>query len=326
MPEEMTFARFVRLRRAELRLSQADLAWLARISRTTLSNLEHGRGDPESRTVTDVLVALGLDPSHLTDANFVKADRYAVIDDVLFQRILDLVIEERSHDDQNARRFADRMMLFLQSVRSGSTFEGSERHILMDFAGMVAPRLDLTSSVDQKILETFQDYGWNPDDVRDGPRIRRLSLGLGALMPTSGVALADTETAPALAEISAKLNDIAAQVEPFILGQRDSARAFERLPVVVQDVLLRGQIVDFDTHQPPNAPEITVVDLVVRDVRAVSAPLSSRKLTVEAVRRWSTILLAAKYLLENLAADQDPGEILDIVEHIVSERRARDSV
>ncbi|MEV7965508.1 helix-turn-helix transcriptional regulator [Sphaerisporangium sp. NPDC088356] len=313
----MEFSAFLRRRRQTLRLSQADVAWLAKISRTTLSNLEHGRGEPESRTVVDVLTALGYSPLAVDDIEEGGLPDTPLVEDVFLQRIIGLISQERAFDPSSGRRFADRLMMFLQVLAGAEGFEGFNRRILIDFVTIVAPRLDLSSAIDVKILELLESH-----DISSGLK-RSIDNGRmhgSMLAKPESEALKfrmSSDVDSALNEIRRKLDSIANSVQPYVKLHHDLIRAFERLPVVVQDVLLHGQVVEHATHRPQGAPELTVLDLVVRDSDKTSVVLANRRKTIEAVRRWSSAFLVAQYLMQNLEPERDPREIIDAVVEVL---------
>lgn len=60
--EGMTFGEVVSLRRAELGLLQKELAGKIGVSRTVVTQIERGRGEPRNGTRVQFALALGLDP------------------------------------------------------------------------------------------------------------------------------------------------------------------------------------------------------------------------------------------------------------------------
>lgn len=57
----MNFSDTIKERRAKLKLSQADLAEMARVSLATVKDIERGKGNPSLQTIEKLLDILGLE-------------------------------------------------------------------------------------------------------------------------------------------------------------------------------------------------------------------------------------------------------------------------
>lgn len=57
----MILSNTIKERRAKLKLSQADLAEMARVSLATVKDIERGKGNPSIQTIEKLLDILGLE-------------------------------------------------------------------------------------------------------------------------------------------------------------------------------------------------------------------------------------------------------------------------
>jgi len=57
----MTLSDTIKERRAQLRISQVDLAEMAAVSLATVKDIERGKGNPSLQTVKKILAVLGME-------------------------------------------------------------------------------------------------------------------------------------------------------------------------------------------------------------------------------------------------------------------------
>jgi DNA-binding XRE family transcriptional regulator len=279
----------VRRYREALELSQGDLAWLANVSRGTISNLETGRVTPDERTWNRVRTALGLRRVTFEelDEKYAQGSAHFVIPTTVTQSLVKAIISTQDDDNELGRRIAARwrrLIVNLTSVGYSPNAEtGSE---LAWFASFVADTV--TPERLTTIHEALQQLGWTSDTPVPAEESREPSVSTKGLAP-----------------LRQSVERMAKDLQRF----RDDVRGFERLPVRVQDLLNRGLVVDYDIDRQQAGPGIAVIDLVILDED--ESTLVSRRALLEATRRWSNILMLTRYIYESVAPDKDPDTILD---------------
>lgn len=165
----MSISSVVKRRREALKISQSDLAWLARVSRGTVGNIERGVVSAESRTLGDVLDALGLDVlSGFEGREVEKLPQHVA------RKIVHLLLEKRDGSDRLeasrlvARSQADEYLEFSEKFEDEDAPDRSEMmEQVSNVAEFVVPLLDLDSPRDKKVLDWFHDLGWSEDDYPD---------------------------------------------------------------------------------------------------------------------------------------------------------------
>jgi DNA-binding XRE family transcriptional regulator len=285
-----------RYREEDLALSQADLAWLAAVSRGTISNVENGKVTPDERTWHRVRTALAW-----TRTSPEAFDKSAVIETVMpadaVQGIVKAILAIREQDDEMGARVAERWRRLTSGLtRPGGTPNRMIRSELAWLASEVAARAEPERL--PAIHLALQAHGWtNADHVP-------------STVPKPSPTAQDIRRA--VAPLADSINHMSVQVRNI----REQMQGFERLPARVQLLLTHGLVADYEYHQPADAPGVTVVDLIILDEDA--SVLYPRRKMLEATRRWGSALLAAKHIFEELAPDRDPEEIIEAVERCLA--------
>lgn len=256
----------------ELRLSQEDLAWLARVSRGTISNLETGRGGPESRTWYDVIASLGW---AWRDADQ-KLPRGEVPESLLapsvFGKAVRAVIAIRAVDPQRARTVADRFRAFVRELddyREAQSSTDEELPALTNLSPLASEIIPAMPGVEAaEVIEAFEDLGWSPQDSAP-----------------SNPQPADT---PAT-DLQQKLEEIRQELRAVLHGE--GLASFNRLPLRVQQALSSGEVVDAEVIRPRGSFSYSVVTMVVRDVDVVpSLGPAERRSMIEVLKQWHGVL------------------------------------
>lgn len=169
----------IRQRRRDLRLSQADLAWLADVSRGTISNLETGRSDGEGRADHAVFAVLGWSqPKDGAPAPLLEA--------AVLRSVLGAIYRIREDEPS----FAPRLAYMFRTVM-GHLAAGEPPTLIRDLAGAVVPavpRNELPS-----VVTAFKSLGWEPSTtLSEGP----LLDGFIQVHRDDVAALLDLVTAP----------------------------------------------------------------------------------------------------------------------------------
>jgi DNA-binding XRE family transcriptional regulator len=281
-----------RYREEDLQLSQADLAWLADVSRGTISNIENGKVSPDERTWHRVRTALGW-----TRQSAEAIELASYIEPVMpadaTQGIVQAILTIRDEDAGLGARVAARWRRLNASLTSaGTTTRAEIKSELAWLASEVAVKA-LPERL-PAIHQALQAHGWTIGDNTPGQ--------LATKSPNV------REIRRAIAPLTASLNHMTVQIRNI----HDQMRGFERLPVRIQSLLRSGLVVDSETYSPPDAPGVTVVDLVIMDEDAAS--FFPRRRLLDATRRWGSVLLVAKHIFEELAPDRDPEEIIEAVQ------------
>ena len=281
-----------RYREEDLQLSQADLAWLADVSRGTISNVETGRVTPDERTWHRIRTALSWSRASLEDVGG-GARVEALMPPEAVQGIVEAILAIREEDKDMGARVAERWRRLNSGLmRAGEVPPPEIRSELAWLASEVA--LKAPPERLPTILNALQAYGWEADDA--------------APSRDDHVSTTAQELRRAIGPLTTSVNHMSVQVRNF----RDQLRGFERLPVRIQELLTNGIVVDSEIYRPAETPGVTVVDLVIVDEDA--AVLVPRRRLLEATRRWGSTLLVAKHLFEESAPDLAPQEIIEAVE------------
>ena len=285
-----------RYREQDLQLSQVDLAWLAAVSRGTISNLETGRVTPDERTWHRIRTAMALPPTAIGRSGTGTVPRPVIAADAV-QGIVAAILAIRDRDPEIGRSAAERWRRLVGRLShddgQGWPEANSELTWLARDIALMAPPGKLPV-----IHNALRDRGW-------------LSANQ---VSTIAVTASPSQEAPPrvqerFSELTSSVNDIAAQLRAY----RDEAQGFERLPARVQDLLIQGLVADYDINIPETMPGISIVSLIVINENELSP--ARRKDVREATHRWSSILNLARYIMERLAPDRDPREIIHAVEY-----------
>jgi TPR repeat protein/DNA-binding XRE family transcriptional regulator len=285
-----------RYREQDLQVSQADLAWLAEVSRGTISNLETGRVTPDERTWYRIRTALAL-PRISPDEVQSGAMLVPVISVEALQGIIAAILAIRSRNPEVGYTVAGRWRSLVGKLTQDndrlSPETDSELTWLARDVALMAPPQRLSA-----IRSAIQGWGWASEHQipTEGSAPPRSSDGLDQVQQ-----LFDT--------LASSVNDMAAQLRVL----RGESQGFERLPVGIKNLLINGLVVDYDINHLEKVPAVSIIGLVIVNEDESSQAL--QRDAREASRRWSTVLRVAKYIYENLAPDRDPQEILDAVEY-----------
>src|SRR6266542_2742983 len=292
-----------RYREEHLQISQSDLAWLAGVSRGTISNLETGRVTADDRTWHRIRNVMAWRRRALSD---VRADKTveSVISSNAVQAILQAILTIRDQDGTEVgRRAADRWRRLTSSL---TDVTGMPRSDLGPEFAWLARDVARKASPDRlsAILKALQTHGWAPADQ---------DLGRADLSPGP-----QSDVTKIVSRLNRSVEEMSVQLRYF----REEVRGYDRLPIRVQELLNHAQVVDYEVDHPADAPGVAVVDLVLVDEDAFS--LLERRKTMDAARRWSSILLVTRHIFENLAADRDPRDIVQAVAETISKGPGRD--
>jgi DNA-binding XRE family transcriptional regulator len=280
-----------RFREEDLQLSQVDLAWLADVSRGTVSNVETGRVIPDERTWQRIRTAMGWARIAIGEVRQ-HAEVPLLMPADAVQAIIGAILAMRNQDPDVGSRAAERWRYLV----SGLTKDGAR------------PGTDISA-----------DLVWLGRDVAQRVPPERLPLIHRALRAHGWDHTAETradtdDSAPnapglqaAMAPITQALNELTVQVRSL----REQTPGFDRLPNGVQKLLHQRTVVDYG-FQLADTPGVTIVELIVLDDQ--DAGLISGPRLVDTKRRWAAILMVAKYIAEELAPDHDPEEILEALE------------
>jgi DNA-binding XRE family transcriptional regulator len=281
-----------RYREEDLQLPQADLAWLASVSRGTISNVETGRVRPDERTWHRIQTALGWKRASLEDIERGSRLESLMPTDAV-QGIVQAILAIREQDGDMGARVAARW----RRLNSGLMRAGAvPRTEIRSELAWLANEISLKAAPERlpAIHAALQAFGWTVNDY--------------APSQEDSAAATPREVRRAIAPLTEAVNHMSVQVRNF----RQQVRGFERLPVRVQELLTHGLVVDSETYRPTDTPGVTVVDLVILDEHA--SALFPRRRLLDATRRWGSILLVAKHIFEELAPDREPQEIIQAVE------------
>jgi DNA-binding XRE family transcriptional regulator len=273
-----------RYREEELQLSQADFAWLAAISRGTISNMETGRVTPDERTWHRIRTALALPPVSLAQARNGVAARPVIATEALRGIVL-AILAIRDQDADVGRRAAERWRrLVIRMTREGGQVwqeANSELTWLAYDVAMLAPSGMLTA-----IHDALRAWGWT-------------SAPAGAELAVPGQ--------DGLREVQAlvsTVNHVADQLRDY----QDRALGFDRLPTRVRQLLTHGLVVGEEITAPEASAAVSVVSLIV--MNEAEASLATREDAHDAALRWRKILAVATHLVERQAPDLSAEEII----------------
>jgi TPR repeat protein/DNA-binding XRE family transcriptional regulator len=156
-------------REHDLQLSQADLAWLAGVSRGTISNVETGRVTPDTRTWHRIRTALALPPIPLDEARAGFAAQTMLPADAV-QGIISAIVVLRDRDPEAGGRATDRWRRLVVQLTRGNTpawsVIGAELTWLADdIAPLVPPGRRPV------VYEALRGWGWAPASAHLGAEI-----------------------------------------------------------------------------------------------------------------------------------------------------------
>jgi TPR repeat protein/DNA-binding XRE family transcriptional regulator len=274
------------VREQELQLSQSDLAWLAGVSRGTISNLETGRVNPDTRTWQRIASALAVPPTSL--------DRVRDGDDAWFlfpadavRGVIEAILTIREQDPDTGLRIAERWRrLVLRASREDNHAWSTTNPEL----SWVAQELAVEAPGMAPLLHAAVQGRSVPDST--GPWVQP--------MPSPAVPLGLDQ----VQDLANTVSNLAEQLRV----RDDRVQGFERLPTPVQDLVARGLVVSCDVTSPETAPGVALVNLVVMSEGESS--LAAQQEAHDAARRWSTILSVVTHIVEREAPDLAPEDII----------------
>lgn len=273
-----------RIRENELQTSQADFAWLAGVSRGTISNLETGRVTPDARTWQRIRTALALPPVSLEQAQFGTTARPVLPADAV-QGIVCAFLTIRDRDPELGRRAADRWRrLITRLTRDDAQAWPAARTELTWLASDIAP-LAPADKV-PVILDALRRWSQVAETVPPSA---------GELVPPGS---------PGLQQVQALVNDVAEQLRVY----RDQAPGFERLPTRVQDLVTHGLVVSSDITSPESSPGVSIASMVV--MNETEASLDAQREAYKAAERWGDALAVAMHIVERQAPGLSPEAII----------------
>jgi DNA-binding XRE family transcriptional regulator len=276
-----------RIREHELLLSQSDLAWLAGVSRGTISNLETGRVTPDARTWHRIRTALALPPIPL-DQGRDGVPLPLVIPAEAVQGILDAVLAIRNRDAELGRRAAERWRrLVVQLTREDGPVRPVTGAELTWLANDVAPAAHPDKM--PAVYAVLRAWGWVPDTASANTE----------LVPRS-----HTGGFRQVQELVSTVTGVADQLH----GYQDRMQLFDRLPERVRDPIAHGFVISSDVTTPQTSPEISIINLIV--MHESESSLAAQHESHDAALRWSTILAVATHIVEQQAPDLPPKEII----------------
>lgn len=275
-----------RIREHELLLSQTDLAWLAGVSRGTISNLETGRVTPDTRTWHRIRTALALPPIPLEEARTgVAAQPVLPVDAV--QGIVDAIVTIRDRDPDVGRRTADRWRrLIVQLTREDDQARPAAGTDLSWLADDVAPLISPGKL--SVVYDALRNWGWTPVSMQASAEIIPRT-GTGRLQPVEELAL--------------RVNSMAEQLRAY----QNRIHGFDRLPEEVQDALTQGLVVSGNVTAPGASPEVSIVSLIV--MNETESSLAAQNEAYKAALRASAVLTIATHIVERQAPHLTPDEI-----------------
>jgi DNA-binding XRE family transcriptional regulator len=326
----MSISALVKQRREALKVSQADLAWLARVSRGTIGNIERGAVGSDSRTLPAVTYALGLDYLDTVQSGQ-EVERVPLF---VARRIIQLILEVRDGSGrvQSVRKIArlnaDAYLEFVEIFEDeGSVaLDGDAKDNLSDLAEFVVPMLEDKSSADRKVLDWFHDLGWSEDDYDDWDSLKAdvvlrdpaqeehpLEVNI-----ESSAALPDVPAGKTWSmefDMSDLLDEIRRtneEVQRVTGSVFDKAAAFDKLPLRVKDALMKGSLAESSVGDIKGG---VYANLFVR-LDDVGVPVEE---TLLSLKRWQAVKFwveGAYDLLERRSRKElaDPLELFDAIE------------
>ena len=276
-----------RIREHELLLSQSDLAWLAGVSRGTISNLEIGRGKPDVRTWHRIRTALALPPISLEEVRTGRTAEPVIPTDAV-QGIIDAIVTIRSRDEEAGRKAADRWRRLVVRLTHEDDppwpVAGAELSWLADDIAPLVPQDKLSV-----VREALRNWGWAPAPAQPADE-------LVPLPPANGL--------QPVQELALKVRGMEEQLRAY----QNRIQGFDRLPERVRDALTQGLVVSGDITTPESSPEVSIVSLTV--MNKTESSLDARHEAYDAALRWSAVLAVATYVVEKQAPHLSPEEII----------------
>ncbi|MDA2805734.1 helix-turn-helix transcriptional regulator [Nocardiopsis suaedae] len=245
----------LRERRQEINVSQSDLAWLARVSRGTVSNLEREKGEAVSYIATSkVASALGV---HNEGWRPEGGSLEPTVEAQLLRRMIACILEIRDGvegaegDRHAARRIADALTKFVDRFEDEDVFDVDDeaRYARDELANAVAIRLDERRPADAAVISFFEDLGWSPDD-RLLPQAEYVLENAASRTPESTFdvkrqgALRPERSSSSQSAIYEMLKHVQQRIDQLTEQHMKVVGAFQRLPLRVQHEIMNGTVAD----------------------------------------------------------------------------------
>jgi tetratricopeptide (TPR) repeat protein/DNA-binding XRE family transcriptional regulator len=275
-----------RYREEELQLSQTDFAWLAGVSRGTISNLETGRVTPDERTWHRIRTVLALPPVSLAQARDGVAAPPVISGEAL-RGIVSAILAIRDRDPDVGRKTAERWRrLVIKMTREDAQARQGVSSELTWLANDVAPMAPDRLTV---IHDALAGWGRTPWPT-----------------PLEGAVL--RPAAPEGFHQVQQLVEAMDNLTEELRACRERVQGFERLPERVQDLLTRGFVVQYDLNRPDAAPGMTNINLIVAN--EANPSVATQQQVHDAARRWSAVVAVATHIIEKQAPQLSPEEII----------------
>lgn len=291
----------IKTRRDHLQISQEFLAWLARCSRNTISNLERGQGEPEQKTLEAVAGALGLDCRALQGD--VDQDPWRAYEDAkdawrpdpvpvevipghttgaILSIIADLRGPEGTEQRRRARQAADALIGFITAATNADHYHESRRGSpacqmeIRKLRNTILSEVKTDTPEGRAIVELFEDMGWSPDDeipdvwdrVRDQQRAA-MTRDIGARQSEGD----PKKMSPGLEALRREVAALRELIEPLTRDRQVLMDARDRIPHEILAELATSQVVDWNTIKTGASDKVQHIILTVKpeDVDFVSA-------------------------------------------------------
>jgi TPR repeat protein/DNA-binding XRE family transcriptional regulator len=166
------------VREYELLLSQADLAWLAGVSRGTISNLENGRVRPDARTWQRIRAAMALSPLSLDQPDDIGAGLLFPADGV--RGVLKAILTIGDRDKDAGIRIAGHWQQLVLRSTGQDDLSGLVQQLITEVPSSMAPLLRSTvqgrsaaaSAVVSVALDQVQELASSVNDLAKQLRFR----------------------------------------------------------------------------------------------------------------------------------------------------------
>lgn len=333
-------------RRGEIGLSQNELAVLAKVSRSTVKNAEAGSSTISGMTRRRLERALGWREGTLSKSWPVGTEPYAqtILSAKSMQAIAKAIVRDIGTEHFQAIAL-DRYHELLTAYNRGQLHEG----ICQRFEQSVGEHLSISDF--ERLIKELSD---NAPDKRTKElleaspvwREARAKLAYGREMLAKKDILATGKKrgesyfdvarrragVPIRTELTEEdreqlqkdrenIREILDLLEP-LAHDRAGVHAFRRLPVRVQQVLESGEVLDSDLLSVPEAENMKIVTLVVREGHDVEGTTpEDRSALVHALRIWHISLTMASfaYNISEKFVWMGPDEVEERIREAVTE-------
>lgn len=233
---DLSLGTHLRSRREEVRISQATLAWVARVSRNTVSNLERDAvAEPDERVIDNVEAALGLDRWYRYSLDLGEKPPN-LAEPRIVHRLIEVIEQLKDEDPKRARDAADVYIAFMGALRDAQDDDSrlSFHQALQEEAGRLAahilPLLQVETELDASTVAFLEDQGWSPEDTSNSGgstarvTVRTSATDAGRMAEAARVHIGATE---AEARLHAELDELRAALRAAeMLRERAEVREF----------------------------------------------------------------------------------------------------